>query len=144
MSVWAEPIPFFTARELACRHCGVIKMDERFAAALPYLRLTWGRPLKLTSVCRCPEHNKAVGGHPNSMHMTVNPRHPLLAGTAAADIYWKDWNPKDQEKFYNHALSLGWACGLHNTFLHVDRRVAANLPPITFLYGEWNGTFQTH
>ena len=142
--IWAETLPFFARAELACRHCGTIRMDHRFAAALPYLRLTWGRPLKLTSVCRCPAHNVASKGHPTSMHLTVNPKYPDLSGTAAADIYWEDWNPADQEKFYNHAWSLGWACGLHDTFLHVDRRSIVGKPQLTFLYGEWNGTFKTH
>jgi hypothetical protein len=66
-------IPYFTESELACKGTGVIKLDDRFAEALPKLRQAWESVCKthdwhpaliLNSACRTPEHNKSVGGHP--------------------------------------------------------------------------------
>lgn len=55
-------IPYFSESELQCKGTGIIKLDPRFADALPKLREAWGKPLTPNSVCRNPEHNKAVGG----------------------------------------------------------------------------------
>jgi len=140
--IWTDEIPFFPKTELQCKcGCEIVRLDRRFAVALSNLRLEWNRPLTPTSVCRCPKHNVAVGGHLNSMHLTMNARHHGLYGTAAADISWRNWSTQDKQQFYNLARSLKFACGLHDGFLHVDRRIDVGLPPTTFLYGTWSAPF---
>jgi hypothetical protein len=144
-------IEFFSQAELECKGSrkdnapgtGVIKLDPRFAVALPELRRTWGKSLNPNSICRTPEHNTKVGGNPNSLHMTENAKWPTI-GTMAADISWRGWPVEEQLAFARVAWGMGWAIGLHNGFCHVDRRAdlgLPNLPQSVFLYGEWANNF---
>lgn len=139
---WTQALPYFSESELACKGTGIIRLDSRFAAALPALRLAWGRPLSPISVCRAPLHNEAVKGHPRSLHLTENPVHPTK-GCMAADIAWQSWPEQDQLDFARLAYKLGWSVGLHDGFIHVDLRKALNLPNLlqaVFLYGgRWTG-----
>lgn len=137
---WRNSLPFFEREELACKGTGVVKLSKEFASMLPALRCLWGKPLVLNSVCRSPEHNKAVGGHPNSMHLTENHKYEL-GGTSAADVRWYDWSVEDKLKFARLAFSLGFSVGLHNSFCHVDWREAAGLTQACFLYGSWSEDF---
>lgn len=132
-------IEFFSVAELRCKGSGRVILDPRFAEALPELRRAWGGPLSVTSVCRTPAHNKAVGGHPHSLHLTENPKHPTF-GTMAADIRWREWPTPDKMKFAKLAWSLGWSVGLHDGFCHVDRRIEF-MRQACFLYGTWSGSF---
>jgi hypothetical protein len=148
-------IEFFSQAELECKGSrkieggtgkpgtGIIKLDPRFAAALPELRRAWGKSLNPNSICRTPEHNAKVGGNPNSLHMTENAKWPTI-GTMAADISWRGWPVEEQLAFARVAWGMGWAIGLHNGFCHVDRRAdlgLPNLPQSVFLYGEWANNF---
>lgn len=133
-------IKYFPAHELACKGTGVIKLDPLFAKELPLLRAAWGKPLTPNSVCRTPEHNANERGHPNSLHLTENPKHKTL-GTCAADIRWRDWPANVKLQFAKLAWSLGWSVGLHDGFIHVDRREIAGLSQHCFLYGTWTGSF---
>lgn len=132
---------YFPDHELACKGTGVILLDPLFEQELPKLREAWGRALIPTSVCRTPEHNRKVGGHPNSLHLTVNPTHKTK-GTCAADIRWSDWSTSMKLSFAKLAYRLGWSVGLHNTFIHIDRRDCAGLPQAVFLYGTWDNVFK--
>ena len=132
---------YFSDKELACKGTGVILLDPLFAEQLPLLREAWGFPLIPTSVCRTPEHNKKVGGHPNSLHLTINPKHKTK-GCCAADIRWATWDTPTKLRFARLAYSMGWSVGLHNTFIHIDRRDCAGLPQAVFLYGTWNNIFK--
>ncbi len=140
MTSWTGEIPYFTSKELACKGTGVILLDRRFAAALPHLRVEWGKPLAPTSVCRTPSHNVAVGGHPNSLHLTENPVRNTH-GCMAADLAWRGWPTQEKLDFARLAYRLGWAVGLHEGFVHVDLRRHVGLPKVVFLYGAWSGAF---
>ncbi|RNF52982.1 hypothetical protein EBI00_02460 [Marinomonas hwangdonensis] len=136
-------IPFFSKTELECKGSGVVKLDPHFAIMLPALRLLWGHPLSPSSVCRTPEHNAKVGGHPRSLHLTENPTHNTK-GCAAADIRWRNWDDERKLAFARLAYSLGFSVGLHDGFCHVDWRQSANLEQSCFLYGAWSGSFYTN
>jgi len=140
MRSWTSPLPFFPAHELACKGSGEILLDIHFAVALPALRMEWGGPLTPTSVCRTPAHNKNVGGHPRSMHLTVNPARKT-AGCMAADIAWRDWKSETQLRFAKLARKMGWSVGLHDGFCHIDRRADIGMAKNVFLYGTWSGAF---
>lgn len=51
---------FFSLEEFACKHCGVNLIQESFVDKLDTLREAFGKPLKVNSGYRCPEHNNAV------------------------------------------------------------------------------------
>jgi len=141
MNIWTEAIPYFPKSQLACKGSGIVKLDIRFAVLLPVLREQWGKPLTPSSVCRTPSHNKAVGGHPNSLHLTDNPTHKSH-GTMAADIRWADWKVSEQLRFAKLAHSLGFSVGLHQSFCHIDLRSKVGLPQAVFLYGTWTNAFK--
>jgi len=140
MNTWTDAIPYFSRAELECKGSGVMILDARFAAALPDLRATWGEPMTPNSVCRTPEHNAKVGGNPRSLHLTHNPHHPTN-GTMAADISWRGWKPEKQLELARLAWRMGWAVGLHDGFIHVDRRADIGLAQAVFLYGTWSNPF---
>lgn len=60
---------YFKMSEFACSHCGEVHMDENFVKKLDEAREIAGTPFKINSGYRCAEHNKAVGGKPNSAHL---------------------------------------------------------------------------
>lgn len=63
--------PHFLKKEVACRCCGVANVSGRFMQALEDFRVHIDRPVLLNSVCRCPIHNRIVGGAPKSFHIST-------------------------------------------------------------------------
>ena len=143
MKSWESPLPYFTQSELACHHCGLIKLDLVFAAALVSLRHTWNAPLTPTSVCRCPAHNEDSLGHPRSLHLTENPVHQT-EGCAAIDIDWSEWPRVVRLKFARLAWSKGWSIGLSKQFIHLDARALiknVHLAQKIYVYDSWRFQF---
>jgi zinc D-Ala-D-Ala carboxypeptidase len=67
----------FRDYEFRCPHCEVALVRPRLQERLETLRhLIGDKPIRIVSGYRCPVHNKAVGGAPDSQHMYA----------AAADI----------------------------------------------------------
>ena len=58
---WARRWPNFSKKELACRCCGVLKIDEDFLCWLQDLRRLFAYPMIITSGYRCPKNNKGRG-----------------------------------------------------------------------------------
>ncbi len=59
----------FTEAELSCRcGCHRLNYDDNFLVLLQAFRLIYGKPLVVTSGCRCTNHNKNVGGVITSLH----------------------------------------------------------------------------
>jgi hypothetical protein len=141
MSTWTSTLPYFPAHEIACKCCGVIKIDLEFAAMVPALRAAWGKPLTPTSFCRCPAHNVKVGGHQTSFHLTENPKWKT-AGSMAVDIAWRDWPTAEKLRFARIAHTFGLRVGLHDGFCHLDGGRKHGVSPRPFLYGEWSGAFK--
>ncbi len=144
MYSWEGELPHFSKKELGCHHCGLIRLDINFASQLIVLRAAWGKGLNPASVCRCPEHNKDVGGHVRSLHMTTNPVHQV-GGTCAIDVSWNRWFRGDKLKFASLAWSLGWSLGLNLTFIHLDARAlmpGSRMPQKIFHYDNWNSSFR--
>lgn len=94
------------------------------------------------SVCRCEEHNKAVGGNPRSFHVYDKPARDTK-GTCAIDVARRD-------KDYNDTLVLtawreGWSVGINPTFIHLDARTdVVKLPQTVFSYGSTSPTDLKH
>ena len=52
---------YFTAEELACRHCGAHGVKQELVDRLDQLRELAGFPLPVTSAYRCPNHPRELG-----------------------------------------------------------------------------------
>lgn len=105
----------FTSEEMACPHCKQSKMQPEFMAKLEQLRVAYGKPITINSGYRCPEHNKKVGGAPNSYHMQGR----------AVDIAVP--NKAERYKLVKIAMQLGFGgCEISPKHLHVDNRDQAD------------------
>lgn len=72
----------FSRKEFSCKcGCGFDAIKPELVQTVQVIRDAAGAPVFINSGCRCPEHNKAVGGVPNSSHMSGY----------AADIYISGW-----------------------------------------------------
>lgn len=57
-------------KEIACKcRCGFAALTWSLLFRWILLRIFVGKVLYVNSGCRCPAHNKAVGGSPKSQHM---------------------------------------------------------------------------
>ena len=102
--------PSFTPAEMACRGTGRLLVVPRALDALQALRDRLGRPLIVRSAYRSPEHNRAVGGAAQSLHMDG----------IAFDI---DMTNHDPAVFQDAARAVGFrGFGSYprSGFLHID------------------------
>jgi hypothetical protein len=117
---------YFTYKEFACK-CGHCEADgtginKTLVAKLDAVRERFGKPMHVTSACRCYTHNKAVGGSIRSMHL---PQH----GFRAADIACS--NARDRYLLIKYAQEYGLTIGVNAGFLHFDCR---DTGPLVFTY----------
>jgi hypothetical protein len=112
-------VNYFTDHELACRHCGQIKLAEGFRDKLNVLRQAVNFPLAVNSCCRCPEWNDHIGGKKNSFHLISHPW-----GCCAVDISTVAWTSAKLWRFVSTAMKHGWSVGINfqKAFVHLDRR----------------------
>lgn len=60
----------FSREEFACKcGCGFDTVDSELLDELETVRAHFRAPVTINSGCRCPDHNKAVGGSNNSQHV---------------------------------------------------------------------------
>ena len=99
----------FSPKEIACRHCGEIVLDEAFMDNLQETRRIVDRPMRVNCAYRCPTHNAFVGGAPLSRHKFGD----------AVDISIRKI-PK--ELLHSSLVASGFqGFGLrYNTFIHAD------------------------
>lgn len=95
----------------------ILKNIELLANRLQVVRDLLGKPIKITSGYRTPEHNRAIGGSTGSYHLTGQ----------AADIQVPGMTPKQVADFL-----AGWSggLGLYTAHVHVDARMTR---------ARWNG-----
>jgi len=117
----------FTLDELACK-CGkcdttVEEINSNLVYQLQKLRDSFGLPIKIASGYRCPEHNKAIGGAPNSQHMR---------GTAV-DICTRHLRGEQRYQLIQliFRLSTFNGVGIGGGRLHVDVRAGT---PVMWFY----------
>ena len=129
----------FTVEELACKCCGLLRLAPYFISELESLRFALDFPLKITSGCRCPDHNTSEGGRKGSFHLTKNPKYGI-DGACAVDVYWADWSASKKEVLLRIAEEHGWSIGKANTFCHLDKRDKyTNKPRVDFTYEGYTG-----
>lgn len=107
--------PDFTAEEFSCK-CGKCnqtgdKMDKLFIAALQQVRTKCNFPFVIISGLRCPEHNSAIGGAPDSLH---------LRGRAADIEYKTDF---DMWRLMKYGMAYFQGIGVNNGSIHLDNRI---------------------
>jgi uncharacterized protein YcbK (DUF882 family) len=113
-----ELSPHFTLQEARCRHCGKAPARTVLYATAQWLEevrvLLGERPVHVNSWYRCPVHNAAIGGAPNSQH---------LKGLAV-DITVKELTPRQVQQRLQRHQGLGkliGGMGFYKGFTHVDR-----------------------
>ena len=96
-------------------HCGCGKdhpsyIDEELLELLERIRVKAGIPMYISSAFRCPEHNKAVGGKPMSVHQVGR----------AVDV-GRIRNGRWRYPLVKIALECGvFRIGLAKSFVHID------------------------
>ncbi len=113
----------FSRHEFACQcGCGYDDINMELVYILETIRVAIGRPITITSGCRCVEWNQEVGGTSNSAHLTGD----------AADL--KTQGSLQRAEYLDNAWRLGVRrIGFANSFTHVD--IADNHPtPRIWLY----------
>lgn len=86
---------WFTPKELACRHCGELHIDEELVEKLEIMRENYGDPVVISSGYRCPIHNAKIKGAPLSLHVKGK----------AVDILL---NGKPMDTMHKRGLSVGF------------------------------------
>jgi uncharacterized protein YcbK (DUF882 family) len=102
----------FSRAEFACKcGCGFDTVDHELLEKLEVLRGRFDRTITITSGCRCPDHNTAVGGSDGSQHLLGR----------AADIVVQGIDPALVREA---AEELGFGgIGEYDDFSHLDTRV---------------------
>lgn len=103
----------FSRSEFACKcKCGYDTIDYELVVILQEVADHFDKPVKITSGCRCFNHNKMVGGKPESQHLLAR----------AADIQVIDIDPSEVRAFLNSKYPNRLGIGSYETFTHVDTR----------------------
>lgn len=103
----------FRVREFRCKDkTELVIIDSELADLLERIRCHFGKPLYITSAYRTPEHNKKVGGKPNSQHLQGK----------AADFYVKGVDPIEVYHFCDTLIGNKGGVGKYPTFTHIDTR----------------------
>lgn len=97
-----------------CSKCTDQFIDQKLVDKLQQVRDTYGKPIKVNSGYRCPEHNAAVGGKIGSAHMSG------LAVDIAPQLITLDELDDLYEICYNIFDNIG--DGRNKKFVHVDVR----------------------
>jgi uncharacterized protein YcbK (DUF882 family) len=126
--------PHFTKVELQCKcGCTLAQFQRGFLDHLELLRKTFGRPMRVTSACRCAAHNGKVSPQAplRSLHIGDKATRPGHLGCAAIDIAVSE---TDKGDLFAAAWRQGWSVGWNRGFLHLDRRVDVAMAQTTFEY----------
>lgn len=125
---------FFKDAELACTHCGMLKLHRGFHDELEGLRRELALPMTITGPGRCKAHNTAIKGHAKSLHIMDEPQHLGQQGALGVDVATPEGAYRG--KLFAIAWKRGWSIGWNGDkkFLHLDRRDFVDLPQTSFDY----------
>lgn len=104
---------YFKRSEFACRcGCGTSTVDAELLQVITDVREHFGKPVAINSGHRCVNHNKKVGGAPNSVHLTGK----------AADIRVIGVNPSEVANYLDNKYPGQYGLGRYASFTHIDVR----------------------
>lgn len=95
-----------------CGRCTYDTIDAELIAVLEDVREWADDMIFINSGQRCPEHNKKVGGSPNSQHVRGR----------AADIEVKGKTPFQVYRYLDEKYQYRYGLGRYDNFTHVDTR----------------------
>ena len=100
--------------EFACKcgRCGFDTADVELVGMVQDVRDHFGTTVIITSACRCPKYNKAVGGGDKSQHLLGR----------AADIVVPGVSPAEVHRYLFDKYPDQYGLGRYDTFTHVDSR----------------------
>jgi len=106
----------FMAKEFACRHCGIVLINQNLVNQLEQFRSRAGNsPIQITSGYRCPYWNQHVGGASSSLH---------IYGKA---VDFEMFNRLNAVEMFNLAVKIFNRVGLYQSnrfpnqaYMHVD------------------------
>lgn len=111
----------FQVRDFQCKcGCGAFRVMPGFLPKLSALQEACGVNFVVNSCCRCPRHNKSIGGHYRSLHLTENIAWNL-GGSCAVDLALPAGHTH-RKLVWDIAWKHGWSIGDNTRFLHLDRR----------------------
>lgn len=103
----------FSRQEFACRcGCNFDTVDFELVMVLEELRDHFGSPVIITSGCRCPEHNRKIGGASDSQHMKGKAADVKIVGVPAKKV-WSWLNRKYPDRY---------GMGDGENYTHIDVR----------------------
>lgn len=106
----------FSDTELACRcGCGGLPPQE-FQDELQRLRDEYGRPMRISSAWRCPDHNDRVSKTGRNGPHTRGAVDVLVFGTAVWDL------DEIAKEFGWHGIGKSQKGPFESRFIHLDRR----------------------
>ena len=111
----------FKIREFNCK-CGckmpleVYENVIKLAGQLQTLRDYTGRPIKINSAYRCPEHNAKIGGSKTSQHLLGKASDITIQSLKPIEVY------AIIEDLIDFGVMLQGGLGLYDTFVHYDIR----------------------
>lgn len=113
---------WFTLREFLCPcgRCTPTPPSQDLVRRLDELRSRYGKPIRINSGVRCAEHNREVGGVPESEHVTGE----------GADIRCE--TSQERRALLKLATPLFDRIGIDRRFLHLG--VSTSLPQVYWLY----------
>lgn len=106
--------PNFHREEFKCKcGCGFDIVDAELIIMLETIRAACkGAPITITSGCRCPEHNKKIGGSEHSYHVIGK----------AADFKVKGYKPSWVANKLDAIAPESYGLGRYNNWTHIDVR----------------------
>lgn len=78
-----DDFPNFSRSEMACQHCGRAEMDEDTMWKLQELRDSFGKPMRVSSAYRCPQHPIEAGKSKPGAHASGRAVDILVQGSDA-------------------------------------------------------------
>ena len=120
--------PYFQKSEFDCKcGCGTNHVHWLFLKMLNQAREMANMPFVITSGCRCEKHNKAIGGKPNSSHLSTVDKECF-----AADIRCR--NSYERALIIKSAVLAGFnRIGIGKDFIHLDHDLDKD-QPLIWLY----------